>query len=836
MKATELQIINFLQAHKVQFVIPIYQRNYDWTISECRELLKDIIQVSEENRASHFIGSIVFIHDGAISFSNEVKELVIIDGQQRLTTINILYVALYRFAKENGIANDANMVFDMFLTNQYVQKESSKLKLKQTDRNGDAFKAILYGNEKSFPEFSNVKENFTFFSGEITSENFHTILDGLNRLIFVEVSLERGKDDPQRIFESLNSTGLDLSQSDLIRNFILMDLPPIEQDRIFEAIWSPIEENAKDLVKKTSLVSDFIRDYLTLKNKKIPNKNKVYQEFKILFRDKNQDGFHQELEDIKSLSVHYKKLVNPSTVADKQARKELEYINRLEINVAYPFLLQVFEDLDNGLIELPELVSILKLIQSFAWRRFIVGSPTNALNKVFMTLYSEIDTEDYVESIEKALMRKGGSSKFPTNEEIRLALKDKDLYNIQSKNRSYFFELLENYNNKEYVDTSLEAITIEHIFPRTPTDDWKAQLTRQQFSEFKDKYLNTIANLTLSGNNGALSNKTFQEKKTMNVDGNEQGYIHSRLWLNSYLQKLEEWTVPHLEQRFEIIYERFLKIWKLPEVIAFEDQNDEEQNIFDAEKPTFKKLEYFIFENNKVEEEAIAQMYFYVLKGLYKINSEVLVSGQDILKITRNETDFREAKDLDNGWFFESNIDSNSKFNILKKLLSLFKMEEELIIKYQTGPSKNGETGKAGLHKKYWQQLLLQIQGSTLYENINPTKDSWLSSSSGVPGVAYCMVTNKLCCRVELDLMTSNKDRNKSYFRQLYAHKSNIEDSFGHSLIWQELPDKKMSRIKIELDGLDFYNLEEWPRRNEFFIEMIPRFQKAFDPFVRELK
>ena len=155
-----------------------------------------------------------------------------------------------------------------------------------------------------------------------------------------------------------------------------------------------------------------------------------------------------------------------------------------------------------------------------------------------MTLYSEIDTEEYVESIEKALMKKGGNSKFPTNEEIRLALKDKDLYNIQPKNRSYFFELLENHNNKEYVDTSNEAITIEHIFPKTPTEEWKKQLSREQFSEFKDKYLNTIANLTLSGNNGALSNRSFLEKKTMNQDGNEQGYIHSRLWLNSYLQKI----------------------------------------------------------------------------------------------------------------------------------------------------------------------------------------------------------------------------------------------------------------------------------------------------------
>lgn len=836
MKANELQIVKFLKSPDVQFVIPIYQRNYDWTITECRELLKDIIQVADESRVSHFIGSIVFIHDGVYSTSNEVKELVIIDGQQRLTTINILIAALYRFAKENLPTQESERLYNMFLVNQYVQKEAYKLKLKQTDRNSIAFKAILLGNEKSITEYTNVKENYTFFRSEINADTFQVILEGLNRLIFVEISLERGKDDPQRIFESLNSTGLDLSQSDLIRNFILMDLPPADQDKIFESIWSPIEENAKDLSKRTSLVSDFIRDYLTLKTKKIPNKNKVYQEFKMLFQDKDEADFYHELEEIKSFSFHYKKLVNPITVTDKQVRKELEYINRLEINVTYPFLLQVFEDVENGLIETSDLVAILKLIQSFSWRRFIVGLPTNALNKVFMTLYSEIDSEEYVTSIEKALMRKGGNSKFPTNEEVKLALKDKDLYNIQTKNRSYFFELLENYKNKEYVDTSNEAITIEHIFPRTPTEEWKQQLSREQFSEFKDKYLNTIANLTLSGNNGALSNRTFGEKKAMNSDGKEQGYIHSRLWLNSYLQKIDEWTIPHFEERFEIIYERFLKIWKLPDVVVFDGENDEEQNIFDAEKPRFKKLEYFIFDNNKIEEDAVAQMYFYVLRALFQKNYQVMVSGQDILKITRNEADFRDGKELDNGYYFESNIDSNSKFTILKKLLSLFEMEEELIIKYQTGPVNSGEPPRYTIRKKYWLQLLPLLQEINLFQNINASNDQWLSVGAGISGLQYTLTNTKSIARIELGIVTSSKEINKSYFRRLFSKKEMIEEALGQTIEWQELPESKMSRIKIELTDVDFFNENEWAKRNDYFLEMFQKFQAAFDPFVFELK
>ncbi|RYD98039.1 MAG: DUF262 domain-containing protein, partial [Sphingobacteriales bacterium] len=535
MKANELQINNFLQVPNVQFVIPVYQRNYDWTAVECGELLHDIISVEAENRGTHFIGSIVFIHEGTYSTS-EVKELVIIDGQQRLTTINILYAALYRFAKENGNTQHAERLYNMFLTNQYVQSESGKLKLKQTDPNSEAFKSILLGTEKGSSSYSNVTENYNYFRSIIDATNFETILRGLNRLIFVEISLERGKDDPQRIFESLNSTGLDLSQSDLIRNYILMDLPPRDQDRVFETIWQPIEENARDHVKQSSLVSEFIRDYLTLRNKKIPNKNKVYAEFKSVYSNKKDESFQQEIEIIKSLSVHYRKLVSPTTVADKDLQRELEYINRLEINVAFPFLLQVFEDAENGLLSREDLLRVLRLIQSYAWRRFIVGLPTNALNKIFMTLYSEVDTEEYYESIAKALLKKKGSAKFPTNEDLKTALRDKDLYNTQPKNRNYLFEMLENYNNREYVDTSNEHITIEHIFPRNPSDEWSSDLSPEQYFVFKEKYLNTIANLTLSGNNGALGNKSFRQKKEMNVDGNEQGYIYSRLWLNSYLK------------------------------------------------------------------------------------------------------------------------------------------------------------------------------------------------------------------------------------------------------------------------------------------------------------
>jgi len=835
MKANELPINNFLQAPNVQFVIPVYQRNYDWTANECKVLLNDIIAVEQEGRGTHFIGSIVFIHEGTYSTS-EVKELVIIDGQQRLTTINILYVALYRFAKENDKQHEADMLYNMFLTNQYVQQESSKLKLKQTDANSLAFNAVMNQTENEFDKFSNVIENYNYFKERIDVHNFSTVLNGIKRLIFVEISLERGKDDPQRIFESLNSTGLDLSQSDLIRNFILMDLGPKDQYRVFNQIWSPIEENARDLSRQKSMVSDYIRDYLTLRNKKIPNKGKVYLEFKKLYINKKDEAYHQELEKIKSLSSHYKKLINPNTVTDNDLRAELEYITRLEINVAFPFLLQVFEDADNGIIDNIILIKVLKLIQNYAWRRFVVGLPTNALNKIFMTLYSEVDTEDYYDSLSIALMRKKGSAKFPTNDELLTALKDKDLYNIKAKNRNYMFEKLENHNNREFVDTSNENITIEHIFPQNPDEDWNTDLISDDFFTFKEKHLNTLANLTLSGNNGALSNKSFSEKKSMNNNGGEQGYKYSRLWLNNYLNTIDVWSTENYDTRFTIISERFLSIWQYPDVELPIFEAGEALNLFDAEKPTHKKLDYFIFENTKIEENAIAQMYFYIVKKLYQKNTEFLLAQQEIIKITRNDNDFRTPQGLINGYFIEANMDSNTKFNILKKLLIAFELEDELIIKYSEDSSVSEDASRFVIRKNFWKQLLPQLEDTTLFENVSPSKDHWLSTGAGISGVSYTLLVTRAYVRLEFTISTSSKELNKRYFHQIIQNKMEVNERFGTELVWEELPDNKMSRIKYELDNVSLFEGKDWQSMSAFIVNNLPNFERAFKPEIDRIK
>jgi uncharacterized protein with ParB-like and HNH nuclease domain len=704
MKANEVSLNDFLSQPKTQFVIPVYQRNYDWSEEQCKQLFFDILEVGSKSDATHFIGSIVFIHDGVFSVS-EVKKLVIIDGQQRLTTFSLLYLALYKFAQEKGLLDKAEELKDIFLSNKYVKEETNKLKLKQSENNARAFK-FLYSenNPVQYDQFSNVINNYNYFRQYISLSNYQTVLDGLERLLFVEISLERGKDDPQRIFESLNSTGLELSQSDLIRNYILMGLEPDTQNLVYENSWSVIEMNAKDYENEIGKVTDFIRDYLTYKSKKIPNRNAVYDEFKNRYKKRDQIFYGKNLEDLKTYSYHYNKLINPEKEIDIDIQRELKYINRLEMNVVYPFLMPVYNDFTNQVIDKNIFLSILKLLQSFVWRRYMLNIPTNRLNKIFLSLYSDIVPENYLPSLEAALVMKKGAGRFPTDTDIEKALLEKDLYNIQSKNTLYFLEKMENHENKEWVSFNNPNLTIEHIFPQNPDSEWQTSLDKESYDALKEKYLHTAANLTLSGNNGSLSNKSFLQKKLMNHKEKEQGYKFSNLKLNAFLKEIDNWDLITYQERNKWMLNRFKKIWEYPEVeIDVDDIDaDEDYNIFDAPDPKHKKLDYFIFRDEKIETEEVSKMYYHVIVKLLNENPATF-SHPDvgaIVQITSNPSTLRTPNRLNATYFIEANIDSNTKFSRLKKLLTRFNAEDDLIINFS-----NGEPGEAEILKdrEFWE-------------------------------------------------------------------------------------------------------------------------------------
>ena len=563
MKASERKITKLFSESDTVFSIPVYQRDYNWQEKQCQRLFKDILQTGKNEKvSSYFLGSIVYIHDGIYGVGE--KEFHVIDGQQRMTTLTLLFLAIYFKLKGTILAKDADKIYNQYVVNPYSEKEI-KLKLLPPEENLYILNKISHNKFNELEAFQdrNMLKNYLFFEKELENLSFDDmkhLSNGIEKLIYIDIALEKGKDDPQKIFESLNSTGLDLSQGDLIRNYILMDLERGEQNRIYKEIWIPIENNCKvsDGSEITSYVSDFIRDYLTLKTEKISSKPKVFETFKAYYEKENDE----KLEDMKKYSEAYSYIIKPSLEKDKDIQRELDYLKSLDKTVINTFLIGILKDYKDNILEKDELVNILILLQSYLWRRYITEKPTNALNKIFQGMYGKISRSgNYYENLVDVLM----AEDFPTDEELESALKLKNVYKDKEK-LNYVFKKLENYNHNELIDFENEKITIEHIFPQKPNKAWKENYSDnelEQMISFKD----TISNLTLTGSNSNLSNKAFHEKR----DDEVHGYKNSKLYMNKYLGRLEEWNLLSMEARFESLYDDIIKIWKRPEDKATND-------------------------------------------------------------------------------------------------------------------------------------------------------------------------------------------------------------------------------------------------------------------------
>ncbi len=682
MKAEPKNFEKFLKETDTQFIIPVYQRNYDWKIFHCKQLFDDIIKAGNPDIKSHFIGSIVFITDSEYQTGN-INELVIIDGQQRITTFTLLWLAILEKATEFNNERLIKTILKKYIINEDFD-DKEKLKLRPTANNNKILQGIIKeGQNFEYDEFSNLIENYSFFLKSITQENFDLLLIGIRKLLFVEMSLTRDVDDPQRIFESLNATGLDLSEADKIRNYILIDLSPKIQEDFYNNYWQEIERNAKILNTNQDKVDEFIRDYLTLSFKEISNKNKVYQTFKERFNFQNNQEKENELIKLKKYSKHYNKLLNPQKETDTDIKKELELIQLLEITVAYPFLLQIYQDFNNSSIDKKEFIKILKIIQSFVFRRFVLDLRTAALNKIFKNLYSDIiktsnDKFNFIETLEFELRRKTRSQRFPNNEEIKNELKFKDFYNVTPKKRKYLLLQLENFEHKEPIN--ITDYTIEHIFPQNPDKEWQLKLNQLEYTKMQDKYLNTISNLTLTAYNSEYSNKVFQIKRDM-----EKGFKESHLFLNKYIANCEKWNTETLNERFEVIYQRFCKIWEFPELEITASDTIDEQNLFEISDPTGKKAEYIIFYKEKIPVKTNKEILEIVGRKMFNLEPKSFVGTKlgEILKLSTKKEDDRKYSKISDKYFIYTWHSSKEILNKIELILTEFEWYNELYIKFK---------------------------------------------------------------------------------------------------------------------------------------------------------
>ena len=686
MKASETKVESFLSSNKTKFIIPLYQRNYSWDKMHCEQLLNDILEIAcdTEENAAYFIGSIVYVRDNYTT-SSSTDELVIIDGQQRLTTLILIYMVLYRKAQALNNKDLADEIYETYLINKF-SKDTEKIKLKSIEGDDRALEHLLNGKDsKEYRDFSRIINAFDYFDNRITDKNFNDVQDGLRKLMFVEIVLDKNYDDPQKIFESLNSTGLNLSQADLIRNYILMGRTRQEQEELYKHYWEVIETHAKDEDGNDTKVdaSAFIRDYITLKDKQIPNKGKVYLEFKKKYPPREFEQLKKDLAEMVQLVKLYYKLINPKYEEDKNVRTELEYMRTLDVGVAYPFLMKVYDDYKNQKhIDAKTFIAVLRCVQSFVFRRTIVGLPTSALNKLFMSLYDKVTTADYLYSIQKTLAQRKGGDRFPSNIEVEHTLKEKDIYSMNKKNKKYLFERLENHENKERVVIDDESITIEHIFPQSPDQIWRDELGKDACKNIQEQYLHSIGNLTLIGNNGTLSNKSFREKR----DLKEIGYKDSRLWLNRSLRYLDRWNKEEIEKRCKELTKRFLNVWLYPDIILNETEYKDEVNIFDVDDPTDKKPEYIIIMDEKIMVNTARDMYQKVIEKLFNHQPELFFVEKMKNKITlqKDKENFRNVScKIGDTYYFETNFNFKTMFDRIKYALIVFGLEDELIIKFR---------------------------------------------------------------------------------------------------------------------------------------------------------
>ncbi|MDQ3191284.1 MAG: DUF262 and DUF1524 domain-containing protein [Bacteroidota bacterium] len=554
MKASAANFLSIIKSPK-QFVIPIYQRTYSWQISQCSKLLSDILRVSKDTTVpGHFIGSVVYFQESIHNLS-DVPQLLVIDGQQRLTTVTLLIAALAEFVKENEGLIDSNYTK---LQNYYLlnteEEGDLRYKLLLTKRDKETIINIIKGVKLQDNFSYRVWENFDFFKKQISLENVADIYNGLLRLFVVDVALEKDKDNPQLIFESLNSTGLDLSQADLIRNYILMGQEISIQTELYEKYWFPMEQGYGNDYATT--FNSFMRDYLSVKTGHIPRIDRVYDEFKYYVQGgKSSKNITDVVKDIFKFSEYYVNMVLLKE-PDINLQKAFKNIGRLKVDVSYPFILPIYADYANGVISKDDFAIILNLVENYVFRRAICGIPTNSLNKTFATLYKSFNKINYLEGLKAAFLLLDSYKRFPLDAEFEKEIVNKDLYNFRSRN--YLLNNLENHNRKETLN--IDEYTIEHILPQNPTlsPAWQSMLG-EKWKEIQETYLHTLGNLTLTGYNSELSDRAFPEKKSI-----EGGFNNSPIRLNTYLRTIDTWNEEHIKSRAVELATKAKDIWFAP--------------------------------------------------------------------------------------------------------------------------------------------------------------------------------------------------------------------------------------------------------------------------------
>lgn len=676
MKGTASYLLEFLEGSRKRFIIPVYQRNYDWKRENCKQLFDDLVSVIKEKKSSHFFGSIV-------SYAHSKDEVVLIDGQQRITTISLILIAMINAMKKGVYVPEdsrlAEILEDTYIVDKY-RKDERKVRLKPFRDDCIAFDRLIYNDENEYIMDSKVTVNYNYFydrivqGQELKADDLYKAIDSLE-IIDIELEPQHG-DNPQLIFESLNSTGLDLTEADKIRNYVLMNLAPEIQEQFYDKYWNKIEKCSGNEL------DSFVRNYLTIKQGVIPNQKKIYFAFKEFA--KYYDGIEDVLKEMLIYANTYRN-IKEYQVGDKGTNEIAKRLDLLDMTVAYPFLMAFLVYAKEVELPLSEIYRVFACIETFIFRRLMCDLPTNALNKIFATLHTAVlknkrDSDTYSSVMIYILESKKLSSSFPRDEEFVNGFTTKKVYSMQAKNKMYIFERLENGSSVEKNDVVENIrqgiLTIEHIMPQTLSSTWKQELGNN-WEEIQEKWLHTISNLTLSGYNIKYSNRPFIEKRDM-----ENGFKQSGLRLNHYIAQFDKWSEEELEKRKQELSRMAKTIWKYPETTFEPDVIDDDVVSLSEDNgiATGRKLQYYIFQNEKEDVDEWSEMMWAIINRLFAINPIILyeeAKGNKNVWFTTTEVSKHYKKIAEGLYYCPSRNSTWNKMAILKNLFRLYQIDED---------------------------------------------------------------------------------------------------------------------------------------------------------------
>lgn len=675
MEAKKIRILDFIGKGKKTFNIPVYQRNYDWQEENCKKLFTDIENIIKHNEEiEHFLGTVVYV---LTKIERDYEEYVLIDGQQRITSISLLLKALH----EKIISEDTKeSIWEQYLINK-KSPDNIRIRLKPIESDSVSYKQLIDNNDDS--SNSNVCRNYKIFKELLENSHYSAeqIYSALYKIELVTIKLEKDKksENPQLIFESLNSTGLSLTQADLIRNYLLMNSEYEKQTVLYKNFWLKIE------IKLTNKkISNFIRDFLTMKTGKIANKNKVYDDFKEYMRIQKELNEEAVLEELVTYSKYYNWFLNANSNNEK-INEKLKHFKYLKNTTVYPLLLSIFEDtyyykkLDED-----KLLKIIDLLISYIFRRTICGYKTSSINKVFASIPKKIlenqNEKDIYFKIEKNLMERRLETIFPRDEEFKVNFikynfeKNKELLRYTLK------ELEQKVSNNVINDTS--NLNIEYIMPENLNSEWKLELGEKKFENTHLEYLGTIGNSSLIENDLLRYNKNFKTKKEF--------YQKSNIEITRNINNYQVWTDNEIKNRAEQLYEKSKEIWSIPAGYKIQKLNNieygKEYLLNSSINVTGEKPDKLIIDGIPYPVKSWKGLLEKLCIELYNLDSDIFkeliynpnFQTKERVILSNSISKLRQPIEISNDLYIESNLNANAILSYADIIAANFELSDEI--------------------------------------------------------------------------------------------------------------------------------------------------------------